>query len=329
MLLNIDLKDRKILYQLDLDCRQSNTQIGKKVGLSKQVVDYRIKRLIHNKTITRFSSVIDTYKLGLSKYKIYLSLQNADKKTIQELISYFKNHTKTEWIATCSGKWDLIAGYIVKNEYEFNNALKDLYEHFSTIIASREISVSTGVPHWRKEYLLNRKEPTPFLFQGRMKEEDTLDSIDNELIKVIVNNARMPITQIAKRIGTTTRIATYRLKRLQKEKIILMHRIFFNLNKYNWIYCKALLTFKNLTQQKRSQFMEYCNHLPNLTYTINCIGSWDLEMDFEIENFNAFHRIMLNLRDRFADIIKQYDFAIIMNENKLDYFPGCYPQESF
>ena len=37
-MVDIDLKDRKILYELDLDCRQSNTQIGKKVGLKKDVV---------------------------------------------------------------------------------------------------------------------------------------------------------------------------------------------------------------------------------------------------------------------------------------------------
>ena len=32
----LDLKDRKILYELDLNCGQSNEQIGKKVGLSKE-----------------------------------------------------------------------------------------------------------------------------------------------------------------------------------------------------------------------------------------------------------------------------------------------------
>jgi len=42
---DIDLKDRKILYHLDLNCRQSNAQIGKKVRLSKEVVNYRIKRM--------------------------------------------------------------------------------------------------------------------------------------------------------------------------------------------------------------------------------------------------------------------------------------------
>ena len=41
----LDLKDRKILYELDLNCRQSNSQIGKKVGLKRDVVAYRIKKL--------------------------------------------------------------------------------------------------------------------------------------------------------------------------------------------------------------------------------------------------------------------------------------------
>ena len=59
---------------------------------------------------------------------------------------------------------------------------------------------------------------------------------------------------------------------------------------------------------------------------INSIGSWDLEMDFEIEDFNKFNKIMLEIRDKFSDILKHYDFVIVMNEDKLDYYPGCYPQ---
>ena len=44
MTLKIDLKDRKILYELDLNSRQSNSTLGKKVGLSKDIVNYRIKK---------------------------------------------------------------------------------------------------------------------------------------------------------------------------------------------------------------------------------------------------------------------------------------------
>jgi DNA-binding Lrp family transcriptional regulator len=39
----LDLKDRKILYELDCDSRQSFRAIGRKVGLSKDVVVNRVK----------------------------------------------------------------------------------------------------------------------------------------------------------------------------------------------------------------------------------------------------------------------------------------------
>ncbi|HLD78390.1 MAG TPA: AsnC family transcriptional regulator, partial [archaeon] len=42
----LDLKDRKILLELDADSRQSNARIAKRTGLSKQVVGFRIARLL-------------------------------------------------------------------------------------------------------------------------------------------------------------------------------------------------------------------------------------------------------------------------------------------
>ena len=326
MSLHLDLKDRKVLYQLDVDCRQTNSEIGKKVGLSKQVVDYRIKRLLKDGIIPRFATVVDTYKLGFSKYKIYLSLENASKEVIKEMIEFLKSHNKTEWIATCSGRWDIIAGYIVKDVYEFNRAVEELDEKFSQYIAIRETAISLGVPHWRKEYLLNNKEPHRVIMQGGQRGDYKIDKTDEEILKLLVNNARMPITEIAQRLKITPRVINYRIKNLKKDKIILINRIFLDLNKFNWIYCKALLKFKNLTKQKYSHFFQHCNTIENLTYVINSIGSWDLEMDFEIEDFNKFNKIMLDIRDKFSDIIKHYDFVIVMNEDKLYYYPGCYPQ---
>ena len=59
-----DKKDQEILYELDLNARQSNAQIAKKVRLSKEVVGYRIKRMLEDEIIIGFYSVIDVTKLG-------------------------------------------------------------------------------------------------------------------------------------------------------------------------------------------------------------------------------------------------------------------------
>ena len=39
----LDQKDKKILANLDANARLPNSKIAKKIGLSKQVVDYGIK----------------------------------------------------------------------------------------------------------------------------------------------------------------------------------------------------------------------------------------------------------------------------------------------
>ena len=58
---NLDLKDRKILYHLDINSRQSFSQLGKKVGLHKDVVAYRVKKLQEKGVIKCFYTEIDDY----------------------------------------------------------------------------------------------------------------------------------------------------------------------------------------------------------------------------------------------------------------------------
>src|SRR3989338_8254247 len=108
----LDTKDRKILSELDVDARQSNSQIGKKVGLSKEVVKYRIDRMIENGIILRFHTIINYFKLNIVKFKLYLRLTKVDKEKFEEIGQYFYKHNKTEWIAITTGRWDIIVGFL-------------------------------------------------------------------------------------------------------------------------------------------------------------------------------------------------------------------------
>ena len=84
----LDVKDRKILYELDLDSRQSFSQLGKKVGLHKDVVAYRVKKLQEKGIIKIFYTETNGYKLGYSQVKFYFTYQNITPKIKQEIIDY-------------------------------------------------------------------------------------------------------------------------------------------------------------------------------------------------------------------------------------------------
>jgi len=79
-MIKLDLKDKKLLYQLDINSRQSYKEIGKKIGLSKDAVSYRIKQLQEEGIIRQFHTVIDVGKLGLISFRLYLKFQNTNQR---------------------------------------------------------------------------------------------------------------------------------------------------------------------------------------------------------------------------------------------------------
>ena len=115
----IDLKDRRILHELDYDSRQSFSMIGKKVGLHKNVVNYRIKRLQEKGIIENFYTVIDTFKLGYNSLRFYITYQNMNPDIRIDLIQYFVDNKFTWWVGSFEGDYDLAVLFWVNDLHDF------------------------------------------------------------------------------------------------------------------------------------------------------------------------------------------------------------------
>ena len=72
----LDLTDRKILAELDKNCRISNSALAKKVNKSREAVKYRIQQLQKRGIIEKFITSINPNKLGFYMFKVYLKLEN-------------------------------------------------------------------------------------------------------------------------------------------------------------------------------------------------------------------------------------------------------------
>jgi Lrp/AsnC family leucine-responsive transcriptional regulator len=72
----VDLKDLRILRELDLNARASFSTIAKKIGLSKQVVRYRFERLQKIGVLRDFLTFLDTEKIGYKFHNVFLKLKH-------------------------------------------------------------------------------------------------------------------------------------------------------------------------------------------------------------------------------------------------------------
>ena len=154
----LDLKDRKILYELDLDARQTDKEIARKVGLSREATRYRIQKLIDEGYINYFMTILNTMKLGFDWYRTFFKFQNVNLQKEKEIIDWLKE--KASWITKVEGKWDLNTGIFCKNVYEFRDIINEFLVEFSEFIERYEVSIVTRMWHYHRDYLVEKKNKT-------------------------------------------------------------------------------------------------------------------------------------------------------------------------
>ena len=305
----IDLKDRRIIYELDGNSRQSLTQVGKKVGLKKDVVSYRIKRMLDEKIISCFYTVIDAYKLGYSIYRLYINFQYVNEEIKNKIIKYFSNYRNICTVGEARGKYDLIVVVWVNDLSEFyrfwSDALERYGEYFETKIFSSYIH---GVG-FRQSYLLpekyNLEDRKDHEFFGVGKKVE-IDKTDYHLLNEIALNARAQLIDLAEKLNCSSQTINYRIKRLKKEGLIQAFRVAINLPLIGYTRYKVDINLKNHSERKN--IINYVKSNPCLLYISTSIGISDLELEFVVESQNKLIDIIEEINLKFPMSIKNYSF---------------------
>ncbi len=306
--MKIDLKDRKILYHLDLNCRQSNSQIGKKVGLSRKVVEYRIKRMEEEGIIKNYYAAIDAYKLGYQFYRIYLNFQYVTSDLKKEIIKHFVDYDKISTVSTARGFYDLITVFWVKEIETFYSFWEKTLIKYGNYFSEQLFSLYIKGYGYPKSVLLddksikNNKEIEKF---GISKNYE-IDETDYKLLNKISLEARCPLVKLAKELSCSSQNVNYRLKNLIEKEIIQSFRVNLDLDKIGLRRNKINIYLKE--HDKRRDILNFLKQLPNLSYFSTSIGLCDLELELLVKNTDEFMKIIETIDEKYPGAIRNYNY---------------------
>jgi len=150
----LDLKDKRIIYELNSNARASYSQIGKKVGLSTEVVNYRIKKL-EEEIITQYQLIVNLSKLDILQFKICLSLQHMTSENLQKIIETLKKKEQVKWIVSANSKWDLIISLEASSISEIDILKNQILSLFKNYINEKAISILVEASTYNRDYLLD------------------------------------------------------------------------------------------------------------------------------------------------------------------------------
>jgi len=318
----VDLKDRKILYQLDIDSRQSFSQIGKKVGLHRDVVAYRVNKLQEKGIIENFYIVIDASKLGYMSFRFYLVYQFTTPEIEKEIVDYFINNKYTWQIGSLEGRFHLGVIMWIKDINDFYSFWKETIKKYRYYFQDQVFSVYFQLFTYRHSYLLlngyDKNDRTKLEITGGGKRVK-IDDVDFQILKLIAPNARMPTTEIAEKLNSTAFTIKNRIKKLMKSGVIQGFRVRIDFSKLGYQFYKADVILIN--HKKRSQIINYIKSNPYLIVIDESAGYADLELEFHVESLTQFHQIMKDLSIKFPNIIQNYKYFYASKIHKWNFMP--------
>jgi Lrp/AsnC family transcriptional regulator, leucine-responsive regulatory protein len=317
----LGLYDKKILYQLDNNSRQSVSQIGKKVGLHKNSTNYRIKNLEENDIINGYYAVIDSFKLGYEVLKFYITFQYTTSTIENEIFNYFKKSDLIWALYTINGRFDLDLILWINDRDKFYEFWEKTLYNYSDYFQNIKLSFYIRLITFNYEYLLSDKNlslPRERSILTGQKGLYKISDLDYKILKIIAPNARISLTDLANQLNKPRSLIKSHFYSLLKKGIIQGFRVNLNTTKIGYEFFKVDIQLKNY--KKRKSIIDYSKKNPHLIGIDETVGISHIEFEYHLKSIDDIHQIISDLTSKFPESIRSYQYFSINKRLKLSYF---------
>lgn len=319
-LINIDLKDRKIIYELDRNARIQLNELSKKVRLSRQVVQYRIEKLEKNGVLSFCVGIFDSAVVGQNWFRVILQFQKITKEQKENFIKHISNHSNIIWAGEVGGNWDFVINFVTKDQFEFNRLLEQLLKQWGIFIQRYEILTYISLRDQSRNYLLSKEDPKYWYHEMHFNPKIKFDGIDKKIIEILSKNGKLSASRIGIQTNVNYKTIQNHIKELENKKVIIGYRYFINCTNIGYEAHMLFINIQIYKPELEKQLYEFLKH-PNVTFVVKHLGRWRVGMEIEVRNRNEFQNFLIELRTRFGEIISEYETFPIFKDHVLNYFP--------
>jgi len=316
----LDKKDFLILFELEQDSCQSLNEIAKKVLLSKETVFHRIKRLEKSGIIKKYITAIDVFMLGYRYHHILLKFSNTKPAIEREIVLSLKGSRFVAWLTVCEGYWDVNLTVATKNDSELTSFLNAFLEKYGDFISEKQIFIGTEIHYFKRSFLTGKEAGEVVSITGKKKIE--LDEKDNDLLKVLSSESRMPAVQLAQKLESTPRVVNYRIKKLKEKEIILDMRIMTDFAKLGYKFYKIWFSLKGMDGKRWQKLLSYCRKTEMIIWATKLIGYYDFSIEMEVKDVNEFRSVLEGIKELFSENINRHESLLMFSEEKMTHLPG-------
>ena len=313
----LDLIDRKLLYQLDINSRQTFKELAKKLRIAKETARFRVNRLVENGYIKNFLTTINISQLNRFYYKLFYKFHKTNHQIDQEIISFIQDYKSIAYFASTEGRYDLTFLLLSKDMRSLYNFLIPFREKFGDYILEQEILTMPTVHRFNFRFFHEKGKLLHTKFPIELK-EPKIDALDLAILNELSKNARISLIDLAKKTKSETNVVKYRIKKLKRQKIIGTHVLDINFEKFSRQHFQVDFTLKNHSMTDR--IINHVAQNPRATFATVTLGKYDLALELVVETMKELREILNDLKEKFSEHIIDHD-VFILYEHSINWFP--------
>ncbi len=318
----LDMKDRRILTLLDEDSRQHDTKIAREIQKSPQFVRYRILQLQKNGVIIGTNAVIDYHRLGLSKHRLYIKLQNAYPEKVGEIAAYFVTKRSTNWVAQLDGSWDLGAVFLLPQASDFMEIWKEFRTRFGEFINSYMMSIIYEYELYPKRFLYPSAEPKPPLVITQEGDRTSLSRTEQRLVTLLAGDSRLSLISLAKRLGISSTSVAAKIRKLERQGILLGYRTNIRYKTIEHYQYRINVTLNDMGAKQALK--QYMIQRPELAQIQEVYNGADFECSVIMKGHSEFLSLMADVEEQFKASIRTFTYYRVVRFYKSQFMIGGY-----
>jgi len=314
----LDVKDQKIISSLSQNARMPLTRLAKKVGLSRDAVNYRIKGYEKNGVIQGYRTMVNISKFNYNNYHLFLKLNNPSPEIEHKIIEKLAKNPSIRAILKFSGNFDFEIALVAKNLQELDKLITKIITDCSGFLQDYEILTII------KTYAAETFPPnfTGFENKAEIREKETkIDKKDIKILKIIGENAQIPLYEIGFQVKLSADAVAYRIKNMVNSGVIIKFIPVINYTSLSYNLYTILLNISALDEAKEKTLKNFLTSDRNTLWAVKTIGRFNVLIYLLVKDIDELQETLFKLRSLFPKQINHYETLIAYEEYKYVYFP--------
>ena len=321
-----DSLDRKILYELDLNSRIGVPALARRVHVSPARARYRLSRLIESGAIHSFLAIVDYRSLGLRIYTVQYKIRELGPAALSRLLRSLARQPNLIDVFTTEGSFDVKFSFLAGDIDEAADYLWLIRERLGQHIIQEALTLQLDSFLYSRAAIRGPDAPestAKLLYRLNVHEERVrLEEADRRLLAALSIHSDWPMWRIAKEARLSGPAAYARMRRLEKQKVILGYSIMLNPYLPGFSQYRVFVKMHYLPASRREELARFLQQLPPVWRSTFTFGDFDLIYDVIAPNSAALRVVMERVYERFGRQIIKQEWVRIHDILKFSFYPS-------